>query len=223
MNGASGLDIETAIAHLSAVDPVLATLVTRSLPRPRPPEKSLFHVLVSAMVSQQISGRASDAIMRRVCALVAPDGELSPELVLAQDHEALRAAGLSNQKVRYILGLAQMIQSGELELARLPELDDEAVIAELTRVKGIGRWTAEMFLLFSLGRPNVLSVGDLGIRTAMMRAYRLDALPGPEQMHAIAARWHPHCSGALLLLWHSLDNAPTASLTGETFVAASSC
>ncbi len=146
--------------------------------------------------------------MGRVIALVAPDGELTPERVLAIDHEALRAAGLSNAKARYVRGLAEAVLTGDLDLAPLPDLDDEAVIAALTRMKGVGRWTAEMILLFSLGRPDVLSTGDLGIRNAVKRHYGLDQPPGPDELQAIAGSWRPHRSVAMLLLWESLNSAP---------------
>lgn len=208
MIAASGLQIEAAITHLRTADPVLSALLEQHPLAEPQTEDQLFHALVSAIVSQQLSGKAAETILRRVEQLVAQGGQLTPELVLATDHEALRGAGLSNAKAHYMRGLAEAVLSGELELERLPELDDEAVIEQLTRVKGIGRWTAEMILLFSLRRPNVLSTGDLGIRNAVMRHYGLEAPPTPDQLRAIAEPWHPYCSTALLLLWRSLDNRP---------------
>src|SRR5579883_2494991 len=195
------LDLDAAFVHLAAADPVLAALLERSRPAAPRRENALFHDLVSAIVSQQLSGKAAETIMRRLHEAVAPGAEITPEAVLRSDHETLRAAGLSNAKARYVRGLAEAVTEGTLDLEALPALADDEVIAQLTRVKGIGRWTAEMILLFSLARPDVLSTGDLGIRTAVKRHYGLAELPTPAELQAIAAPWHPHCSTALLLLW----------------------
>lgn len=201
--------LEAALVHLRAADPVMGGLLARFTPRLPRPERGLFHDLVSAIVGQQLSGKAAATIMGRVHAAVAPEGDITPQAILAVDHETLRAVGLSNAKARYVRALAEAVVGGALDLEALPALDDEAVIGQLTQVKGVGRWTAEMILLFSLERPNVLSTGDLGIRTAVKRHYGLEALPTPAALQAIAAPWHPYCSAALLVLWHSLDNAPT--------------
>ncbi|HZQ38791.1 MAG TPA: DNA-3-methyladenine glycosylase, partial [Dehalococcoidia bacterium] len=202
------LDLDAAFVHLAAADPVLAALLERSRPVPPRREYALFHDLVSAIVSQQLSGKAAETIMRRLHEAVAPGAEITPEAILRTDHETLRAAGLSNAKARYVRGLAEAVAEGTLDLEALPALGDDEVVGQLTRVKGIGRWTAEMILLFSLARPDVLSTGDLGIRTAVMRHYGLPALPAPAELEAIAERWRPHRSAALLVLWHSLDNRP---------------
>ncbi len=214
----TGLDLEAGRAHLAAADPVMARLVSEHSLAGRSREPRLFPALISSIVSQQLSSKAAGTIMGRVLALVAPDGDLTPERVLAIEHEALRAAGLSNAKARYVLGLAEAVRSGELDLAPLPDMDDESVIIELTRMKGVGRWTAEMILLFSLARPDVLSTGDLGIRNAVKRLYGLDVAPTPEELQAIAESWRPHRSVAMLLLWESLDSAPTIR-SGETLPA----
>jgi DNA-3-methyladenine glycosylase II len=135
----------------------------------------------------------------------------TPEQVLAMDPEELRAAaGLSRAKVAFLRSLAEHVVSGELELDRLDELPDDEVIAELVAVKGIGEWSAHMFLLFQLGRPDVLPVGDLGVRRAVERAYGLPDLPSAAELVALAEPWRPHRSTAALLLWRSLDNAPVA-------------
>lgn len=202
------LDLDAAFAHLAAADPVLGALLAQSRPLAPRPEHALFHELVSAIVSQQLSGKAAETIMRRLREAVAPGAEITPEAVLHTDYETLRSAGLSNAKARYVRGLAEAVIEGTLDLEALPALDDAEVVAQLTRVKGIGRWTAEMTLLFSLARPDVLSTGDLGIRTAVMRHYGLAALPAPAELEALAEPWRPHRSAALLLLWHSLDNRP---------------
>jgi DNA-3-methyladenine glycosylase II len=133
----------------------------------------------------------------------------APAELLADDPDALRAAaGLSRAKVAFLRSLAEHVMSGELELDRLEELGDEEVIAELTAVKGIGAWSAHMFLLFQLERPDVVAPGDLGIRRAVERAYALPALPSPADVEALAERWRPHRSAACRLLWRSLDNVP---------------
>ncbi|HLZ72162.1 MAG TPA: DNA-3-methyladenine glycosylase [Dehalococcoidia bacterium] len=204
----AALDLDAAFAHLAAADPVLAALLEQFQPRAPRPEHGLFHDLVEAIVSQQLSGKAAATIMRRLHEAVAPTGDMTPEAVLRTDHEILRGAGLSNAKARYVRALAEAVVEGTLDLAALPGLDDDAVAAQLTRVRGIGRWTAEMILLFSLARPDVLSTGDLGIRNAVMRHYRLPALPTPAELETIAEPWRPHRSAALLLLWQSLDNRP---------------
>ncbi|HEY7294414.1 MAG TPA: DNA-3-methyladenine glycosylase [Dehalococcoidia bacterium] len=202
------LDLDAAFAHLAGADPVLATLLQQFRPQAPRPEHGLFHDLVSAIVSQQLSGKAAETILRRLREAVAPGGEIRPEAVLHTDHETLRAAGLSNAKARYVRDLAEAVAEGTLDLDALPLLGDDEVATQLMRVKGIGRWTAEMILLFSLARPDVLSTGDLGIRNAVMRHYGLPALPAPAELEVIAAPWRPHRSAALLLLWHSLDNRP---------------
>lgn len=134
----------------------------------------------------------------------------TPAQILADDPEELRAAaGLSRAKVGFLRSLAEHVISGELELERLDELDDEQVIAELTAVKGLGVWSAHMFLMFHLERPDVLAVGDLGIRRAIERAYGLAQLPAAAEMEQIAAPWRPHRTLACRYLWRSLDNEPT--------------
>jgi DNA-3-methyladenine glycosylase II len=133
----------------------------------------------------------------------------SPQELLDDDPHALRAAaGLSRAKVAFLRSLAEHVISGELELDRLEELGDDEVLAELTAVKGIGAWSAHMFLIFQLERPDVLAAGDLGIRRAVERAYALPALPSPAEVEAIAEAWRPHRSAACRLLWRSLDNLP---------------
>jgi DNA-3-methyladenine glycosylase II len=128
--------------------------------------------------------------------------------LLAADPEDVRSVGLSRPKVAYLRSLAEHVESGELELARLSELPDEEVTEQLTAVKGLGQWTADMFLIFHLGRPDVLPVGDLGVRRAVERAYGLPDLPDAAQLTEIGEPWRPHRSLASLYLWRSLDNEP---------------
>jgi DNA-3-methyladenine glycosylase II len=168
-----------------------------------------YGALVRAIVGQQLSTKAARSIYLRLTERF--DGRTpTPEEVLADDPEALRAAaGLSRAKVGYLRSLAEHSLSGELELERLDELDDERVTAELVAVKGLGIWTAHMFLMFHLQRPDVLPVGDLGIRRAIERAYTLDELPDAPTIERIAAPWRPHRTLACRYLWRSLDNEPT--------------
>jgi DNA-3-methyladenine glycosylase II len=201
------------LAHLRRSDPVLAGLIAAVGPlgdaregRPDPDEH--YGALVRSITGQQLSVLAARAIYGRLTARFG-DRPPTPAEVLADDPEELRAAaGLSRAKVAYLRSLAEHVLSGELELERLDELPDEEVIAELLAVKGLGLWTAQMFLMFHLERPDVLPVGDLGIRRAIERAYGLDGLPDPAAMEAIAEPWRPHRTLACRYLWRSLANAP---------------
>jgi DNA-3-methyladenine glycosylase II len=167
-----------------------------------------YGALVRSITGQQLSVLAARAIYGRLTARF--DGRApTPREILADAPEELRAAaGLSRAKVSYLRSLAEHVISGELELELLDELPDEEVIAELVAVKGLGLWTAQMFLMFHLERPDVLPVGDLGIRRAIERAYALDGLPDAPTMEQIAERWRPHRTLACRYLWRSLDNAP---------------
>jgi DNA-3-methyladenine glycosylase II len=173
--------------------------------RGRPTEP--YGALLRAIVGQQLSTKAARTIYERLIAQFGGRTPTPAEL-LAADPEEVRSAGLSRPKVGYLRSLAEHIESGELELARLDELPDEEVSAQLTAVKGLGQWTADMFLLFHLGRPDVLPVGDLGIRRAVELAYELPEMPDAAQLTEIAEPWRPSRSLASLYLWRSLDNEP---------------
>lgn len=196
------------LQHLSAADSVLKGLIEQfDLPAlERDPR--LFRTLVRSIVSQQLSGAGAAAILRRVEALFPKEAPLNAIGLAALDGETLRATGLSRAKVAALQDLAAHVLDGRLDLERMDALSDEEIIQELVAVRGIERWTAEMFLIFSLGRPDVLPVDDYGVRNAVKRAYGLEALPNKRELTAIAAPWHPHCSAASLLLWRSLDNRP---------------
>jgi DNA-3-methyladenine glycosylase II len=170
--------------------------------RPNP-----YQALARAIVGQQLSTKAAGSIWARVTELFGGDTP-SPAQLLEVDSQELRDAGLSWSKVGFLKDLAERVKDGRLDLERLSELSDEDVIAELTAIKGVGRWTAEMFLIFHLGRPDVVSTGDLGIRRATQVAYGLEDLPGPTDLDRIAEPWRPHRTLACLYLWRSLDNAP---------------
>jgi DNA-3-methyladenine glycosylase II len=174
----------------------------------RPDREDHYGALVRAIVGQQLSVSAARAIYGRLTARF-EDRPPTPPEILADDPEELRAAaGLSRAKVGYLRSLAEHVLSGELEFERLDELSDDEVIAELTAVKGIGEWSAHMFLMFHLERPDVLPVGDLGIRRAIERAYALDALPDAATIEKIAEPWRPHRTLACRFLWRSLQNEP---------------
>ncbi len=175
--------------------------------RPHPDDH--YGALVRAIVGQQLSVAAARSIYGRLTARF-EDRPPTPSEILADEPDELRAAaGLSRAKVLYLRSLAEHVLSGELELERLDQLEDEQVIAELVAVKGIGLWSAQMFLMFHLDRPDVLPVGDLGIRRAIERAYGLPGLPEPAEMEEIAAPWRPHRTLACRYLWRSLQNEPT--------------
>jgi len=204
--------MEPADAHLAAADPVMARLVEALCPievAPQPPP-DVYAALLRAITGQQLSVKAARAIYGRLVARFGGRPPTPAEL-LAEDPEELRAAaGLSRAKVASLRSLAEHVVGGELELDRLRELDDAEVIAELVAVKGIGEWTAHLFLMFTLRRPDVLATGDQGIRNAVMRAYDLPAPPDAATITALAEPWRPHRTRACLYLWRSLDNAPVA-------------
>jgi DNA-3-methyladenine glycosylase II len=206
--------VPKGLAHLRRSDPVLAEVIAAvgtlsSAREGRPDREDHYGALVRAITGQQLSVKAARAIYGRLTDRF--DGRPpTPEEILEDEPEELRAAaGLSRAKVGYLRSLAEHTLSGELELERLDELDDDTVIAELTAVKGLGVWTAHMFLMFQLERPDVLPVGDLGIRRAIERAYELDELPQATAMEEIALPWRPHRTLACRYLWRSLANEPT--------------
>ena len=169
-----------------------------------------YEALARAIVGQQLSTKAAAAIWGRL--LEQFGGETpTPEQLLRKRRTTLRKAGLSNAKVEFLRDLAARVKDGRLELTRFKNMPDEDVIAELTAVKGIGLWTAEMFLIFHLGRLDVVSAGDLGIRRAIQIAYGLDELPSVDEVELIAEPWRPHRTLAGLYLWRSLDNTPVES------------
>ncbi len=174
----------------------------------RPAAGDHYGALVRAITGQQLSVAAASTIYARLTARF-EDRAPTPQEILDDEPEELRAAaGLSRAKVGYLRSLAEHVLSGELELERLDDLPDEDVLGELVAVKGLGVWTAQMFLMFQLERPDVLPVGDLGIRRAIERAYGLDALPDAPQMESIAEPWRPHRTLACRYLWRSLRNEP---------------
>ena len=203
---------ETAIAHLHAADPVLGDLMTRCGPCTlEPGDTDPFVTLCRAIISQQLSGRAASTITERLETLF-DSGVLTPEGILATPDETLRSLGLSRQKQAALKDSANKTRDGSLQLATLPTLSDEDVMRRLTQVRGIGVWTAEMFLIFSLGRLDVFPVGDLGIRKAIQRVYGYKKMPAVTTMHRHARKWVPYRTIATWYLWESYDGLPpTAS------------
>jgi DNA-3-methyladenine glycosylase II len=166
-----------------------------------------YEALARAIVGQQLSTRAAASIWTKLIARF-DGGNPSPEALLRRRPATLRKAGLSNAKVEFLRDLATRVGDGSLDLKRLSTLPDEEIVAALLEVKGIGRWTAEMFLIFHLGRPDVVSTGDLGIRRAVQLAYGMKELPGPEELEKLAEAWRPHRTLACLYLWRSLASTP---------------
>ena len=164
-----------------------------------------YDALVRSIVYQQLSGKAAGTIHRRFCALY-PKKRPRADLVLKTEDEQLRSAGLSRQKMGYLRDLSARVADGSLPLAHLGRLSDDAIIDHLIQVKGIGRWTSQMFLMFRLGRPDVLPELDLGVQNAIQRAYGLKQRPQPRDVLRIGAKWRPHASVASWYLWRSLDN-----------------
>jgi DNA-3-methyladenine glycosylase II len=201
-----------AVEALRAADPVMARLiedhgklVKRDLARERPGDA--YGALLRSIVGQQLSTKAASTIYGRMLDLFGGHAP-TPKQLLKADPDKIRAAGLSRPKIAYLRDLAQHVEDGTLQLERLPELPDEEVSAQLTAIKGLGQWTADMFLMFHLGRPDVLPVGDQGIRRAVKVEYRLRKFPDPKRLEKIARPWRPYRTLACLYLWSSLDNTP---------------
>jgi DNA-3-methyladenine glycosylase II len=189
-------------------DPVLASLIRQHGPCGLADALRVDHfsALVRAIIFQQLSTKAASTIHARLVALM-PDSQVSPAAVAAITDEQFRSVGVSRQKTMYLRDLCEKITGGEVALDGVGGLDDEDVIAALTKVKGIGRWTAEMFLMFRLHRPDVLPVGDLGIVMAVQKAYGLRKRPTPDRLRRLGDAWKPYRSIACWYLWRSLDNA----------------
>ena len=194
-----------AIYHLKKADGVLAAIIERVGPFRMQYREPTFQILVRSIIYQQLSGKAALTIFNRLNE-AAKTEPLTPESILKLRPAKMRALGLSQQKTSYIRELARLTRAGELVFERLPALEDAEVIEHLTRVKGVGVWTAHMFLIFALRRPNVLPVGDLEVRAAIKRAYGLAELPKPAEIERLAQAWHPYCSVASWYLWRSLEN-----------------
>ena len=192
-----------ALAHLKSSDPVLASIIERVGPCRITYREPVFASLVRSIVFQQLNGRAAAKIYDRL--VQAAGGELTPEALSKMTDAEYRAAGISPQKLSYLRDLAARTASGEINFARLPQLSDAEVIEHLTRVKGVGAWTAQMFLIFALRRTNIMPTNDLGVQLAIKRYYRKRQLPKPQHILKLAKNWEPYCSVACWYLWRSMD------------------
>lgn len=195
-----------ALDHLRT-DPAMAALIDRvGPPKLRPRRLPPFQSLVHAIIHQQLSGQAAGTILGRFHGLFGDDGFPSAEAVLTASPERLRSAGLSRPKASYVLGIAQKAVDGHIPtLDECDRMSDDELLSRLTEVKGVGRWTVEMLLIFNLGRPDVLPVHDLGVRKGFRFAYRKRKLPEPEQLGRFGARWAPYRTTAAWYLWRAAD------------------
>lgn len=196
--------MKDAILHLKGRDPILAGIIDRVGDYRIQFREPVFETLVRSIVYQQLSGKVAAVIYGRLAQAVS--GKVTPENILKLRPSRMRTLGLSTQKTAYIRDLARHTRDGVVVFESLPALSDQDVIKHLTVVKGIGVWTAHMFLMFALQRHDVLPTGDLGIRTAMRKAYGLEVNPLPDEMERIATPWRPYCSVASWYLWRSLES-----------------
>jgi len=207
---------DDAVSHLRQADPVMAWIIDEVGPLVITRRAERFAALVRAIIFQQLAGRAAQTILDRFVGAVGQGRFPTPDQVLATTDETMRAAGLSRGKMTYLRDLAEHVRDGKLNFRRFPRMDDDEIIADLTRVKGIGRWTAEMFLMFNLNRPDVLAVDDLGLRNGATRAYGKKAQVSAKELREMGESWRPYRTAAAWYLWQSLriitpEGAATAS------------
>lgn len=201
--------LQQATDHLSHNDPVLALAIAQFGPCTITPHTDYYQALGSSIIGQQLSVKAAATIKKRFCDLF--DGTFpEPEQILTRSVDELRASGLSRGKAMYIQDLAQHIISGKISFKHIDDMSNDEIVAMLTDVKGIGVWTVHMFLMFCMGRPNILAVGDLGIRSGIRNLYGLSRLPTPQEVTDIATehKWAPYETVACWYIWRSLDNEP---------------
>ena len=201
--GLSSEEIRYSLDRISANEPAIARAIERAgYPEPRIRPRG-YETLLRTIVGQQVSVAAAASVWNKLAALL---GEaVPPERLLEADFDALRACGLSRQKQGYARSLAELITTGGLDLEALPA-DDEAAIAQLTLIKGIGRWSAEIYLLFAEGRPDILAAGDLAVQAGLHKLFELPARPSEQEVRALAQPWRPHRGAVTLLTWHCYNN-----------------
>ena len=221
MATAKAIELHPAQIHLTGVDPVMAGIIERVGAYELAYRRERFPALARAIIFQQLAGTAARAILKRFIALYPGRKFPSPEQVAATSIDKLRKVGLSKPKALYIKGLAADIVAKKVNFHRFPKMEDAEIIAELTQVKGIGQWTAEMFLMFNLGRPDVMPAGDLGVQNAVMKAYGLAKRPTPKELREFAERWKPHRTAAAWYLWRSLEVVLPVDAVKEPAKAAS--
>jgi len=191
--------------HLEEVDPVLKKIVRQIKLQPYKPHNRYFEALCVAIINQQLSTKAADTIEKRFRMIFGGRRFPSAIEILSKSSASIRKAGLSGQKVNYIKGIARAIVKKEIDFKQFKKMADEEIIVSLTKLKGIGRWSAEMFLMFSLARPDVFSHGDLGLKNAIKRWYKLEIKVHPKKYHKLVESWSPHRTTAARYLWASLN------------------
>ncbi|HSX00459.1 MAG TPA: DNA-3-methyladenine glycosylase [Patescibacteria group bacterium] len=201
---------QEAAIYLRKHDSILKPIIDVAGPTTMRPHKNYYQALVDSIISQQLSVKAASTIEERFCALFESKTFPSPESILTKDIDELRSAGLSRGKATYVRDLAQHVVDGKVKFDHLDALTNEEIIHQLTAVKGVGVWTAHMFLMFCMGRLDVLPVGDLGIKNGIQKLYALKTQPDALAIERIAKKnhWHPYESIACWYVWHSLDNKP---------------
>ena len=202
--------LRTAAQHIAKNDPTLSLIIAREGLATFVPHTNYFHALIDSIIGQQLSVKAARNIRTRFYALFMDNLLPSPEQILDKTFEDLRGVGFSGAKVHYVQDLAQRVHEGTLKFDEIDTLSNDDIIKELTAVKGVGEWTAHMFMMFCMGRLDVLPIGDLGIKNGIMKLYNLESVPTPEQVQEIAVRhsWHPYETVASWYIWRSLDNMP---------------
>lgn len=209
-NVANPTNLKKATQHLSANDRVMARLIKAFGPCDIKPHTNYYQELVDSIIGQQLSVKAAATIRKRFYALFGKDKLPNPEQIISKSVEDIRTAGLSNAKANYVQDLARHILDGRLEFDSIDIMSNEEVAAKLIAVKGIGEWTAHMFMMFAMGRLDILPVGDLGIKNGMMKLYNLKTQPTADDIRNLATKnsWHPYESVASWYVWQSLDNTP---------------
>lgn len=197
--------MKAAVAHLRRADPVMAKIIERVGPCKLAPLQPSFETLARSITFQQLHGKAASTIFGRLQNAVGRN--FTATAFLKVEPETLRGCGLSRQKLASLTDLAEHVVRRRINFKKLPDLDNDEVLEALTQVRGVGVWTAQIFLMFALQRPNVLPLGDFGIRNAVRQAYGLQAMPTPAELEQIAQAWHPYCTVASWYLWRSLDGA----------------
>jgi len=195
--------MKAAVSHLRRCDPVMAEIIKRVGPCELVVLQPNFETLARSITFQQLHGKAASTIFARVQTAVGRS--FTATAFLKAEPETLRACGLSRQKLASLTDLAEHVVRRKINFKKLPEMENDAVLEALTQVRGVGEWTAQIFLMFALGRPNVLPVGDFGVRNAVKKAYGLKEMPKAAELHEIAKPWHPYCTVASWYLWRSLD------------------
>lgn len=210
MTTANPETLQTASDHLKKADPILAPIIHRAGLPMFTPHKNYYQELVESIISQQLSVKAAATILKRFIELFPGSEFPAPDQILSKSIEDMRSVGLSRQKATYIQDLAVKVIEGTVRFNHLDTLSNDEVIAELTQIKGVGVWTVHMFLMFCMGRLDVLPTGDLGIKNGIYKLYDLEDKPTPEEVERIAEKynWHPYESVASWYVWHSLDNKP---------------